>query len=375
MSKIKNNAIASVQGITYQNLVALEKCFELLESQTLYIEIYGDVTVEKEIQTEVKHEQGYLSNLSHSFWKTISNWLDEDGSSRFLSYKELVLLTTQKLSADTLFKDFNEKNFESKLIVLNEIYIDYLSKEGTKSEKTLKYLQNVMDPSKRGKLKILLDKFILVTEAPSYKEIYERLCQTYTSFLSQGKEQSCVEALIGYVHNEIAQSNGKINYESFTDKKRTLNEQLMSSTFTFPAIYVNYKPSKEEELKALEMPLVKKIHDIDYYEDVGLEAIQHLYRQRKTVSEEMQGYESRDYDIYEDDLKNFHQSEYRLCSLDSNESTQIKDSKKFYNRVLASPATQFKNYIDTPIFFRNGYLHELINEDENMVWKLKVDGL
>lgn len=108
MSKIKNNAIASVQGITYQNLVALEKCFELLEDQTLYIEIYGDVTVEEEFQTEVKHEQGYLSNLSHSFWKTLSNWLDDDDS-RFSLYKELVLLTTQKLSTDTLFKNFNEK--------------------------------------------------------------------------------------------------------------------------------------------------------------------------------------------------------------------------------------------------------------------------
>lgn len=39
MSKLKNNAIASVQGITYQNLVALEKCLELTEDQTLYIEI------------------------------------------------------------------------------------------------------------------------------------------------------------------------------------------------------------------------------------------------------------------------------------------------------------------------------------------------
>lgn len=374
MSKIKNNAIASVQGITYQNLVALEKCFELLEDQTLYIEIYGDVTVEEEFQTEVKHEQGYLSDLSHSFWKTISNWLD-DNDSRFSLYKELVLLTTQKLSSDTLFKNLNEKDFDSKLVVLNKIYSDYLSKKSTKSEKTLNYLENVMDLSKRDKLKVLLDKFVLVTEASSYTEIYEKLCQTYASFLPQGKERSCVEALIGYVYNEIAQSNGKINYEGFTEKKRTLNEQLMSSTFTFPAVYVNYKPSREEEAKALEMPLVKKIHDIDYYDDVGLEAIQHFYRQRKTVSEEMQGYESRDYDVYEDDLKNFHKSEYRLCSLDSNESTQIKDSKKFYNKVLASPATQFKNYIDTPRFFRNGYLHELINDDENMVWKLKVDGL
>jgi len=92
MSKLKNNAIASVQGITYQNLVALEKCLELTEDQTLYIEIWGDVTIEDDSQVEVKHEKGSLNNLSQSFWKTVSNWLDND---KFKSYSELILLTTQ----------------------------------------------------------------------------------------------------------------------------------------------------------------------------------------------------------------------------------------------------------------------------------------
>ncbi|MGB2784001.1 MULTISPECIES: hypothetical protein [Psychrobacter] len=369
MSKLKNNAIASVQGITYQNLVALEKCLELTEDQTLYIEIWGDVTIEDDSQVEVKHEKGSLNNLSQSFWKTVSNWLDND---KFKSYSELILLTTQKLNENSLFKGFNEKCVESKIKVLEKIQNDY-STQTVKSDTTLGYLTTVMSASKRDNLRIVLEKFSLITEAPSYTEIHERLCQTHASFLSDGKDKSYIKVLTGYVHNQIAQSNGEIKYEEFTEEKRRISQQLISKVLSFPATYVSYQPSEEEEAKALELPFVKKIYDIEYDDEISIEAIEHFYRQRKTVSEEMQGYENRDYRSYEDNLRNQHKAEYRLSSLDTKIETQIKDSKRFYLKFLATPASPFQNYNDTPVFFRNGYLHELINENDDMIWKLKVD--
>lgn len=371
MSKLKNNAIAPVQGITYQNLVALRKCFELLDNQTLYIEIYGDVTVEDESQTEVKHEQGYLNNLSHSFWKTISNWLDYNDS-EFDSYTEFVLLTTQKLSSETLFRDFNKKNLSEKMSVLEVIYNEFI-KSDNKGEKTKGFLTAVMSVANRDKLKSILDKFSLITDSPSYTDMYNTLCQTHASSLPEGKGRSYIEALIGYITNQIARFDGRIDYEGFTEQKRLLTQQFMSSTFVFPATHTSYVPTEKERSEALELAFVRKIHDIEYYEEVGVEAIEHFYRQRKTVSEEMRGYETRDYKSYEDSLESIYKSTYRMSLLEVKKETQIKDSKKLYNKVLSSPVPQFQNYNDTPVFFRNGYLHELINENDNMLWKLEVD--
>lgn len=369
MTKQKNNAISSVQGITYQNLVALEKCFELLEGQTLYIEIFGDVTVENDSQTEVKHEKGYLDKLSHSFWKTVSNWIDD---SKFQTYSKLVLLTTQELKEDSLFKGFNEKTSELKLTVFEVIYNGFL-KQKKQSKKTLEYLNNVMSADNRDKLESILDRMILVTEAPSYTDIYKRICQTHASFLPNGKEENYVNSLIGYIHNQIDQSNGEVTYKNFTNKKRKLSGQLMATRLSFPATYVDYEPSEKEKEEALNQPFISKIRDIDYYDSVGNLAVQHFYRQRKTISEEMSGYEPRDYKSYEDNLRNLHQSKYLECLIDLTEDNEVKESKRFYHKVINSSVEPFQNYNDTPLFFRNGYLHELINENDDMVWKLKVD--
>ena len=54
IEKIKNNASVSIKALIYQFYIALDKCFDLLQGQSLYIETYGDVTISGESQSEVK---------------------------------------------------------------------------------------------------------------------------------------------------------------------------------------------------------------------------------------------------------------------------------------------------------------------------------
>ena len=63
----------------FQFLVALERCFEMQEGQSVYIERFGDVSViggEEAMQIESKYYKRDLFDLDENVWNTISNWID-----------------------------------------------------------------------------------------------------------------------------------------------------------------------------------------------------------------------------------------------------------------------------------------------------------
>ena len=45
MKKISFDSTSSVKGVLFQFLIALERCFEMQEGQSVYIETYGDVSI------------------------------------------------------------------------------------------------------------------------------------------------------------------------------------------------------------------------------------------------------------------------------------------------------------------------------------------
>jgi hypothetical protein len=106
MSKeLAHDATKTITPIFYQCYIALEKCFDLMENESVYIETYGDVTVVSEnesSQTEVKNYEKDLTDLSHNIWKTLKNWLNDPN---ITSYKNLILLTTQNLGTTTAFNE------------------------------------------------------------------------------------------------------------------------------------------------------------------------------------------------------------------------------------------------------------------------------
>ena len=126
-SKIANNSSDTIIPIIYQFYIALEKCFDLLENESIYIETYGDITVmsgAKSSQIEVKDYEKDLTDLSHNIWKTLKNWLNDPN---VLSYKSLILLTTQDLGATTVFKEWNNKDRNEKLLTLKGINTSFLN--------------------------------------------------------------------------------------------------------------------------------------------------------------------------------------------------------------------------------------------------------
>jgi hypothetical protein B2_02757 len=368
-----NNSIKTFKPIIYQFLIALEKCFEMQDDESIWIEKYGDVTSSSGVQIEVKDYQKNLTDLDHNVWKTLKNWLDDNFDAT--RYKNLILLTTQTISKSSKFINWNTKNKDEKYQILNLIAEEF-NKEKGKSTFTQKLLNDVLDSNKSNKLLEILEKFMIQSEANNDEVLYKKLKETRTDGVLEEKKDEYLDSLIGYIINPKITSGGwEIKNEDFRQKTKSLIETYTSTTKVFPKIEIPLITNDiiEEYRSYL---FIQKIEDIDYLE-VKSDAISDFIYSRTILSEELKNYEisQKEYRHYESELLKSFQIKRRSALLDANSNNCINESKKLYNNTIGEVAPNFYNFNDTPKSYRNGILHELANDSENpnnIVWKLEV---
>ena len=76
MGKVNFDSTSTTKGMIFQFLVALERCFQMQEGQSVYIERFGDVSVvgeEDSTQIESKYYKRDLSDLDENVWNTIAD--------------------------------------------------------------------------------------------------------------------------------------------------------------------------------------------------------------------------------------------------------------------------------------------------------------
>lgn len=377
--KLAHDATKTIKPILYQFYIALEKCFDLLENESVYIEAYGDVTImgkAKGSQIEVKDYKKNLTDLDHNVWNTLKNWLNDSNVS---NHKSLILLTTQNLSKNTLFKNWNDKNNNDRLSILNNIYKLFLAQK-TQAEDTKKLLEFVLDDSRQKKLLTILEKFLILSSQENDEKLYTRLIQTRTDGVLLDKREDYINSLMGYIVNpEITSGGWEIEYNNFRVKTKSLIEEYNSKTVIFPSTYLNQKPTSDEENQYSEYTFIKKINEINYKE-VKSDAIAAFIYTRKTILEELGRYEISQvhYNNYEKEIHDTYSSKYRTASRNTENSRIPKDSKNFYESVIGENAPNFRNFNDTPKRFKNGLLHQMADDDSDknerkITWRLKVE--
>ncbi|WP_103644693.1 hypothetical protein [Campylobacter concisus] len=374
MSKILiNDSTKTFKPIIYQFLIALEKCFEMQDDESVWIEKYGDVTSSSGIQIEVKDYQKNLTDLDHNVWKTLKNWLDDNFKAT--KYKNLILSTTQTISKSSKFIDWNTKNKDEKYQILNLI-ANKINKQKKKSDSTRKLLNDVLKPDKNHKLLEILEKFTIQSEANNDEVLYKKLKETRTDGILEEKKGEYLDSLIGYIINPAMTSSGwEIKNKDFRQKTKSLIETYTSTTKVFPKIEIPLITNDiiEEHQSYL---FVQKIEDINYCE-VKSEAISDFIYSRTVLNEELKNYEisKKEYRHYENELLKSFQVKRRNALLNANSTNLINESKKLYNNTTDEAAPNFYNFNDTPKSYRNGILHELANDSDNpsnIVWKLEV---
>lgn len=372
-NKLNYDSTKTFKPIIYQFLVALEKCFEMQNNESIWIEKYGDVTNSNGEQIEVKDYQKDLTDLDHNVWKTIKNWLADGFDVSY--YNSLILLTTQVVSPNSKFVEWNSKDKNEKLQILNSIADEY-SNQPKKAKDTQNLLDNVLDINKSDKLLEILDIFIIESGANNDETLYKKLVETRTDGIIKEKRDEYLDSLVGYVLQPKITSGGwEIKNKEFRQKTSSLIETYTSTTRIFPKIEMN--PLTEEDVTTHQSySFVKKIEDIDYGEVKSI-AIRDFIYARRTLNEELKNYEisKKEYDSYEDEIFNSFDTKRRKALRSANTANHINKSKDLYDDVTDEIAPDFYNFNDTPNKYRNGLLHEIANDEKNpnkLVWKLEV---
>jgi hypothetical protein len=372
MNKLSFDSTSSVKGIIFQFLIALEKCFEMQEGQSVYIERFGDVSLvgkEESVQVESKYYKRSLTDLDKNVWNTLANWMD--CSFPLEKFSALVLLTTQKVGVRSKWNNWNSKNITERKTILNDIYRSF-EKKRDKSEDLQRSMSKVFNIEQTSRLEEIAKKLAidhLVTDGSSY---YEKLRDIYGRHLPKIQRSRYINALYGYIITpHIIENNWQISYDDFGREQEVLSEKLQNNTAIFP------KKKNLGEINVneyLSNTFVSKIQDIEYY-DVIPEAVSDYVHAGRLIVEDIEISPTikAEYDTYEEELERIYKSKYRKACRNCNAGEVIIKSKDLYDNITGSNDGTFHVYNRVPLFFHNGVMHILADEKAEIIWKLKVE--
>ncbi len=375
MENVRASSNAGSKGIVYQFIVALEKCFELLEGESLYIETYGDISItgQNSKQIEVKQYTDELTDMHKNFWNTLNNWLDPKFCSD--NYKYLLLHTTQQFSKLATLVNWNSQSVPDRFILLTKIKKDYLKRK-KKSEKIEILINKAFDDD--VKLKNIISKISICSSQHRDDELVDKIKQKWIKNLKTNKE-IFIQSLLGFIISpEVSSDKNKweIKYRDFANEVARLNSELSPKSICFPKKYSSIQLSPEEYKTYQNLKFVEKIREIQLSNEIQ-EAINDFAKTRAFITDDISQYELNieDIEIYEDNEFKRYNLLYKKHSLKTNNENHIEESKDFYYTVLALEPVKLKNFNNTDFFFKNGILHLLANEEnENkiVVWKLEL---
>jgi len=375
MVKQRNNATATVKGIIYQFLVALKKCFELQEGESVYIETFGDISVfgEDTEQIETKFYKKDLTDMDMNVWKTLYNWLDDKFDIN--SFNSLILLTTQKIKSSSEWYNWNEKNLSQKSITLNKLKDDF-NRRQKKSKALVAIINKIFDESKQDKLKIILRKFYIDHNALNEVDLYCEIRDMYAKGVPVIQRDKFMRAMFGFIFSPstINNNNWQIEYAIFSKEVEELTKTLVDTTTVFPK-KIHLRNIKTEEYN--EHLFVNKIRQIQYERAISEAVTDYAQTQQMIIQELVKSpVISKSLENYDEEIYKNYQRRYQNESLNLNENDDvIKKSKIFYNNsMLADSDKKFHTYSNIPDYFKHGVLHIRANDnDSNLKWLLEYE--
>lgn len=372
MKKLSFDSTSSLKGIIFQFLVALEKCFEMQEGQSVYIERFGDVSIvgkEKSEQIESKYYKTSMTDLDKTIWNTLANWMDD--SFPLDKFSALVLLTTQKVGARTKWNNWNSKSIAERKTVINEIHGSFERKRD-KSEELQRIMNKVFDAEKATRLDEIANKLTIDHLAIDGVKYFNKIRDVYGRHIPRIQRSRYINALYGYVINpHVIDKNWQITYDDFGREQEVLSEKLQNNTVIFPE-KKNLGDINTDEY--LSNTFVSKIQEIEYF-DVIPEAVSDYVHTGQLIVEDIEISPTikAEYDAYEDELERIYKSKYKTACRNCTAGELINKSKDLYDNITSSNDGTFHTYNKIPLFFHNGVMHILTEEKTEIVWKLKTE--
>ncbi|WP_095159401.1 hypothetical protein [Pseudomonas sp. Irchel 3E13] len=386
-AKLDFDATKLYEALKYQIHVAMEYCHTLEKDDVLWIEVFGDVTVEGRDQIEVKEYSDSLTDSHENFWNTLNNWLKPDFNHR--QYANLVLLTTQAYGERAAIKDWDQWNADQRLAALQDILKDSearfeaatLKKEaaadqsdesGAKTSgpsKALTLQRKVMAQAMRESLIDALPKVKIITEQPDLVGLIARYKRAHLKSIHEHRMDDFLNDLFGFMTSAVKVTEGwRFTTAEFDRKFTELTVRYMKGSVRFPRVNADEIESAAAKLNVRDRTYAKKLDEIGGTEDVILEATVDLLHAHQYIAELI-----KDCTTSQDDVESYSQKHMRTHSasrsalMEEIDATWSADktkraSRQFYHSRRGMDVVGLGSYEDTPAEFRNGIYHMLAEE-------------
>lgn len=371
MPKLKFDSTLSIKGILFQFLIALERCFEMQEGQSVYIETYGDVSVLGSLsdskQIESKLYKKALTDSDKNVWKSIYNWMREDFP--IDTFSSLILLTTQKVPMGSAWLNWNGKNPSERMNVLINIKKSFdLRKRKDKDLAT--YMNVIFDAKNATRLSQIAKMLYIDSISMDGNQYHKSLQEKYGKGIPDIQKGKYINHMFGYILSpDIVSHDWKITYDDFTSEAEEITKTLVENTAVFPT-KVKLADIKESDYDGY--AFVEKIKDIKYGEAIS-GAIDDYVHTASMIQQELEKSETKKNSLlqYEENLKGEYTAKYRKASRNYNDGERIAKSQDFYDDMTGSSDITFHTYNSVDLYFHNGMLHIMADENDEFVWLLK----
>ena len=372
MPKLKFDSTSSIKGVLFQFLIALERCFEMQEGQSVYIETYGDVSILGKLsdskQIESKLYKRNLTDLDKNVWKSIYNWMREDFPVD--TFSSLILLTTQKIPIGSAWLNWNGKNPSERMDVLRDIKKSFDSRK-RKDKNLVTYMNTIFDAKNATKLSQIAKMLYIDSISMDGNQYHKFLQEKYGKGIPDIQKGKYINHMFGYILSpDIVSHDWRITYDDFTREAEEITKTLVENTAVFPT-KVKLADIKESDYDGY--AFVEKIKDIKHGDDVISRAINDYVHTASMIQQELEKSETKKNSLlqYEENLKGEYTVKYRKASRNYSTGERIAKSQDFYDDMTGSSDITFHTYNNVDLYFHNGMLHIMADENDDLVWLLK----
>jgi hypothetical protein len=369
--KIDFDATKLFIALKYQILVAMECCYSLGGNESLWIEVFGDVTVSDKKQIEVKYYADNLTDGHHNFWNTLNNWLKPEFDLR--RFSSLILLTTQSFGDNASLKNWGNMTAEERLKLLEDIHRDSearLKESGKETaSKVLALQRKVLSEGCRADLLNALEKLQIITDQSSLIERIANYKKQHLRPIMDHRQDDFMDDMFGFMTSPSLMTKGwQITSEEFTAKTRDLTSRYMVGTLKFPEVDHEMLERTASDVDVQTRRFAKKLREIGADSSI-LEATGDLLHAQHYVYELI-----KDGTVLLPDINNYTRNQYKShvsswrsyivqCPSGLDITELHKKSQGFYFDRCALPVDPLCRYDYTPAEFRNGIYQMLADEE------------
>ncbi|HBN8464096.1 hypothetical protein [Pseudomonas aeruginosa] len=385
-AKLDFDATKLYEALKYQIHVAMDYCHTLDKNDVLWIEVFGDVTVEGRDQIEVKEYSDSLTDSHENFWNTLNNWLKPEFNHQ--QFANLILLTTQAYGERAAIKDWDQWNVAQRLAALEAIFKDAetrfenakLKREAVAdqgdesgtggktpgSSKALILQRKVMAETMRESLIDALPKVKIITEQPDLMGLIARYKRAHLKSIHEHRSDDFLDDLFGFMTSAVKVTEGwRFTTAEFDRKFTELTARYMKGSVKFPRVNAEEIEREAAKMNVRDRTYAKKLDEIGGAEDAILEATVDLLHAHDYIIELIKDCTTSQSDVedYSKSHMRTHSASRSALMVDIDETwsdAKLKQaSLKFYHARCGLDVAGFGSYEDTPVEFRNGIYHML----------------